>query len=80
MVTQLEIIEEIVEEDTLEIHAEETTLEPRKSPTSRPQEPSSSHIVQPPFPERLEMEIKASYITDQEVFNALYAMALQKPW
>lgn len=51
-------IEDIVEEYTLEMVEEETTPEPTKSSTSRPQEPSSYHIFQPSFPERLEMEIK----------------------
>ena len=45
VVNQPKIIEEIVEEDTLDIPEEETTPEPAKSSTSRPQEPSSSHIV-----------------------------------
>lgn len=42
---QLGRIEEIVEEDTLEMPEIETTPEPAEQPTSRPQEPSSSHTI-----------------------------------
>lgn len=53
MVKKPKIIEEIVGEDTLDTSEEETTPKPIQL-----KEPSSSHIVQPPFPERLETEIK----------------------
>ncbi len=56
--TQPKRIEETVEEDALEIPKVETTPEPVKQPTSRSQEPSSSHIVHSPFPKRLEMKLK----------------------
>ena len=58
VVAQPERIEEIVEEDTPEITEVETTPEPVEQPTLSLQEPSSSHMVQPPFPERLEMKLK----------------------
>eukprot|EP00253_Pinus_taeda_P012291 PITA_12291 len=58
VVTQPRIIEEIVEEDTIEMPKVKTTLKKIEQPTSRPQEPSSSHMIQPPFPERLGMKLK----------------------
>ena len=36
----------------------EITPQPTEQPTSRPQEPSSSLTIQPPFPERLGMKLK----------------------
>lgn len=53
MVNQPNRIEEIVGGDTLDTSEEEITHEPIQL-----KEPSSSHIVQPPFPESLETEIK----------------------
>ena len=68
VVTQPERIEEILEEDSLEIPEDETTPEPTKS--SGPQESSSSHMIWPPFPERLEMEIK----TKQNEFDLVFEL------
>jgi len=58
VITLLGRIEEIIEEDIMDIPKVETTPELEEQPTSRSQEPSSSHIVQPPFLERLEMKLK----------------------
>lgn len=56
--TQPGRIEEIVEEDTIEMPKVETKPEQVEQPNSRPQEPSSSHTIQPLFLERLEMKLK----------------------
>lgn len=58
VMTQRRKREEIIEEDTLNTLEVETTPEPAEQIILKSQEPSSSHIVQPPFPKRLEMKIK----------------------
>ena len=58
VVTQPRKIEEIIEEDTIDTPEVENTPETAKQTIPKPQEPSLSHTVQPPFLERLEMKIK----------------------
>ncbi len=56
--TQPKKIEEIIGEDTLDKPEIETTPKPTEQIILKSQEPSSSHTVQPIFPEKLEMKIK----------------------
>ena len=78
MANQPKIIEEIVEEDALEMLEVETTPELAKSSTSRAQEPSSSQISHPSFPERLEMEIKAKQ-PELDLVSKLRNMCIKIP-
>eukprot|EP00253_Pinus_taeda_P009414 PITA_09414 len=68
VVTQPRTNEEIIEEDILDTPEIENTSEIAEQTIPKSQEPSLSHIVQPTYPERLEMKIK------QPEFDLVYEL------